>query len=227
MLITIEKVFTAQEIAALRAALERLPWEDGVATAGSLGRAIKRNRQVNEAAAASAGIVGEIVRRLHATPRFISAALPNRFYPPRFNRYGVGETYGAHVDGALMRLPDNGGLLRTDLSTTLFLSAPDEYDGGVLEIDTRFGVQEVKLEAGDLVLYPASSVHRVTPVTRGERIAAFFWIESTVRDTDARAALFDLDEAIQALTPQRPPGDPLLLALSGVYHNLLRLHAST
>ncbi|HMM78243.1 MAG TPA: Fe2+-dependent dioxygenase [Gammaproteobacteria bacterium] len=227
MLITLEKVFAADEVAALREALERLPWHDGVATAGSLGRSIKHNRQADEEAAARAGLVDEILRRLRATPRFIAAALPNRFYPPRFNRYGVGETYGAHVDGAVMRLPGSDGLVRTDLSATLFLSAPDEYDGGVLEVDTRFGVQEVKLEAGDLVLYPASSLHRVTPVTRGERIASFFWIQSMVRDTDARATLFDLDEAIQALTRERPPADPILLALSGVYHNLLRLHAAT
>lgn len=227
MLITLEKVFAADEVAALREALERLPWHDGVATAGSLGRSIKHNRQADEEAAARAGLVDEILRRLRATPRFISAALPNRFYPPRFNRYGVGETYGAHVDGAVMRLPGSDGLVRTDLSATLFLSAPDEYDGGVLEVDTRFGVQEVKLEAGDLVLYPASSLHRVTPVTRGERIASFFWIQSMVRDTDARATLFDLDEAIQALTGERPPADPILLALSGVYHNLLRLHVAT
>ncbi len=227
MLITIEQVFKGDEVRALRETLERLPWHDGAATAGSLGRSIKHNRQADEDAAARAGIVEEILRRLRATPRFVSAALPNRFYPPRFNRYGVGETYGAHVDGAVMRLPDADALVRTDLSATLFLSSPAEYDGGVLEVDTRFGVQEVKLEAGDLVLYPASSLHRVTPVTRGERVASFFWIESLVRDTDARATLFDLDEAIQALTPQRPPADPILLALSGVYHNLLRLHAAT
>jgi PKHD-type hydroxylase len=226
MLITIEQVFKGDEVRALRETLERLPWHEGAATAGSLGRSIKHNRQADEDAAARAGIVEEILRRLRATPRFVSAALPNRFYPPRFNRYGVGETYGAHVDGAVMRLPDTDALVRTDLSATLFLSSPEEYEGGVLEIDTRFGVQEVKLEAGDLVLYPASSLHRVTPVTRGERVASFFWIESLVRDTDARATLFDLDEAIQALTPQRPPADPILLALSGVYHNLLRLHVA-
>ncbi|MCC7126512.1 MAG: Fe2+-dependent dioxygenase [Acidobacteria bacterium] len=227
MLITCEKVLAAEEVRALRATLARLPWHDGAATAGSLGRAVKHNRQVDEDAAANAGLVDEILRRLRATPRFVSAALPHRFYPPRFNRYAVGETYGAHVDGAVMRLPGRDDLVRTDLSATLFLSTPDEYDGGVLEIDTRFGVQEVKLDAGDLVLYPANSLHRVTPVTRGERIASFFWIESLVRDTDARATLFDLDEAIQALTPERPTGDPVLLALSGVYHNLLRLHAAT
>lgn len=225
MLITIEKVFTADEVAALRATLDGLPWHDGAITAGSLGRTVKHNRQADEDAAAEAGLVAQVLRRLRATPRFVSAALPKRFYPPRFNRYGIGESYGAHVDGAVMRLPDSEELVRTDLSATLFLSAPDSYDGGVLEVDTRFGVQEVKLDAGDLVLYPANSLHRVTPVTRGERVASFFWIESLVHDTDARATLFDLDEAIQALTPERAPGDPILLALSGVYHNLLRLHA--
>ena len=167
-----------------------------------------------------------MLERLGATPRFVAAALPRLIYPPRFNRYGVGETYGAHVDGALMRVPGSDTLLRSDLSATLFLSSPDAYDGGVLEVDTRYGVQEVKLAAGDLVLYPATSLHRVTPVTRGERLASFFWIQSLVRDTDVRSVLLDLDEAIQALTRERPPSDAVLLSLSGVYHNLLRHHAA-
>jgi PKHD-type hydroxylase len=227
MLITIDELLSADEVATLRAGLERLPWHDGAATAGSLGRTVKHNRQADEAAAREAGLAEFVLERLAGHPRFTAAALPARIYPPRFNRYGVGETYGAHVDSALMRLPGSGSAFRSDLSATLFLSAPDTYDGGVLEIDTRFGVQEVKLEAGDLVLYPASSLHRVTPVTRGERVASFFWIQSLVRDTDVRSALFDLDEAIQALRREAAPRDSVVLALSAVYHNLLRHHAQT
>jgi PKHD-type hydroxylase len=227
MLITIANLFNDDEVAALRSALEALPWQDGSRTAGSLGRSVKHNRQADEHAAQAVGIVGSVLQRLEATPRFVAAALPRLIYPPRFNRYRVGETYGAHVDGALMRLPGTGTLFRSDLSATLFLSPPEAYDGGVLEIDTCFGVQEVKLAAGDLVLYPASSLHQVTPVTRGERLASFFWIQSLVRDTDVRTALLDLDDAIQALTRERTPTDPVLLSLTGVYHNLLRHHAET
>lgn len=226
MLITIENLFTADEVATLRAALDALPWQDGARTAGSLGRHVKHNRQADERAAQAAGIVDTVLQRLEATPRFVAAALPRLIYPPRFNRYGVGDTYGAHVDGALMRLPDTSIPFRSDVSATLFLSSPDSYDGGVLEIDTHFGVQEVKLAAGDLVLYPASSLHRVTPVTCGERVASFFWVQSFVREPDVRALLFDLDESIQALRRERPSTDPILLSLSGVYHNLLRHHAN-
>ena len=225
MLITIEGLFDPDEVRMLRNALETLPWHDGARTAGSLGRNVKHNRQADERAAREAGIVDTVLHRLEATPRFAAAALPRLIYPPRFNRYGVDEHYGAHVDGALMRLPGDGTLFRSDLSATLFLSPPEDYDGGVLEVESRFGVQEVKFAAGDLVLYPASSLHRVTPVTRGERVASFFWIQSLVRETDVRVALLDLDEAIQALTRERPAADPVLLALTGVYHNLLRHHA--
>lgn len=227
MLITIEGLFDADEVATLRTALEGLPWHDGGRTAGSLGRSVKHNRQADESAAQAAGLVDRVLQRLETTPRFVAAALPRLVYPPRFNRYGVGDTYGAHVDGALMRLPGSQTLFRSDLSATLFLSPPDTYDGGVLEVDTRYGVQEVKLAAGDLVLYPASSLHQVTPVTRGERLAAFFWVQSLVRDADVRTSLLDLDEAVQALTRERPSTDPVLLSLSAVYHNLLRHHAET
>ncbi|MGE3392440.1 MAG: Fe2+-dependent dioxygenase [Gammaproteobacteria bacterium] len=226
MLITLPQVFDAAEVRQLRDALAQLAWQNGAATGGSVGRTVKHNRQADATAAADAGLVDAVLRRLDETPRFTSAALPHRLYPPRFNRYGIGETYGTHVDGSLMRLPGDGTLMRTDLSATLFLSDPAEYDGGVLEIDTRFGVQEVKLDAGDLVLYPASSLHRVTPVTRGERLACFFWIQSVVRDHDIRATLFDLDEAIQALTRERSRTDPTLVSLIGVYHNLVRFHAT-
>jgi len=225
MLITIESVLEAHEVAALRSALDQAPWRDGAMTAGSLGRSVKRNRQVDEQAVGARELGEQILRALGNCPRFTAAALPKLVYPPRFNRYGVGDGYGAHVDSALMRLPGSGSMFRSDLSATLFLSAPDEYDGGVLEIDTRFGVQEVKLAAGDMVLYPANSLHQVTPITRGERVAAFFWVQSLVRETDVRAALFDLDESIQALRREGQATDAVVLGLSGAYHNLLRHHA--
>ena len=158
---------------------------------------------------------------------FVSAALPRRIYPPKFNRYADGGDYGAHVDSAVMRWPGTDLSLRSDLSATLFLSEPDSYDGGALEIEGAAGLQTVKLEAGDLVLYPSGSLHRVTPVTRGVRLAAFFWIESLVGDAGARTLLFELDQAIQQVTPALPADDPGLLQLTGVYHNLLRRWAVT
>jgi PKHD-type hydroxylase len=151
----------------------------------------------------------------------VSAALPRKIHPPRFNRYADGGTYGAHVDSALMRFGD-GGMLRTDLSVTIFLSGPEEYDGGVLEIETGTGAQSVKLNAGDAILYLADSLHRVTPVTRGARLASFFWIESLVRDAGARALLFELDQAVQALTVQVGAAHAEVVRLSALYHNLLR-----
>jgi PKHD-type hydroxylase len=168
-----------------------------------------------------------ILRKLAANTAFISAALPERIYPPKFNRYQDGGAYGAHVDSAVMQVPGTQISVRSDLSATLFLAEPDEYDGGELEIESAFGIQAVKLEAGDMVLYPSSSLHRVTPVTRGARIASFFWIQSLVSDEAARTLLFDLDQAIQGLTVSAGRDHPDLLKLTGVYHNLLRRWAMT
>ncbi|MBL8269287.1 Fe2+-dependent dioxygenase, partial [Steroidobacter sp.] len=151
-----------------------------------------------------------------------SAALPGKIYPPRFNRYVDGGTYGAHVDSAVMRIPGTQITIRSDLSATLFLSDPNDYEGGELEIEASFGVQQVKLSAGDMVLYPSSSLHRVTPVTSGARLAAFFWIESLVADERLRTVLFDLDQSIQGLAVTVAAQDPHLLKLTSVYHNLLR-----
>ena len=222
MLIPIEGVLTEAEVERFRARLDAAEWHDGLETAGTLARAAKRNEQLRDGEAPARELGEFVLRRLSAHPRFISAALPCRIYPPKFNRYRDGGTYGLHVDSALMEVPGTGVTVRTDLSATLFLSGPDEYDGGELEIEGPFGIQSVKLEAGDLVLYPSSSLHRVAPVTSGARIASFFWIQSHVPDEGSRTTLYDLDQAIQSLSRSHAPGDPDLLALTAVYHNLLR-----
>lgn len=227
MLIVLEKILDAGEVRQFRARLETAPWQDGQLTAGSLARHVKSNQQLEDGSELAVSLGQHVLRRLATHPQFISAALPKRIYPPKFNRYADGGTYGAHVDSAIMQLPGRGENMRTDLSATLFFADPDEYDGGELEIEGEFGVQTVKLSAGDMVLYPSSSLHRVTPVTRGARLASFFWIESLIADEGARTLLYDLDQSIQALTADMLPDDDRLLTLTGVYHNLLRRWAIT
>lgn len=222
MLISIDQVLTKDEVRQFRQELDASDWNDGAATAGTLAKSVKRNQQVADGSALAVRLGQHILRRLTATPLFISAALPRTIYPPKFNRYADGGTYGAHVDSALMFLPGSSQQMRTDLSATLFLAEPEEYDGGELEVEGPFGVQAVKLGAGDMVLYPSTSLHRVTPVTRGARVASFFWIESLVPDEGERTLLFDLDQSIQQMTPLVAPDDMRLLQLTGVYHNLLR-----
>ncbi|ABM40762.1 2OG-Fe(II) oxygenase [Acidovorax sp. JS42] len=222
MLISIDQVLSKTEVRDFRAQLDAAAWEDGAATAGTLAKSVKRNQQITDGSELCQRLGQHILRRLSSTPLFISAALPRTIYPPKFNRYADGGTYGAHVDSALMFLPGSHQQMRTDLSATLFLAEPEEYDGGELEVEGPFGVQAVKLAAGDMVLYPSSSLHRVTPVTRGARVASFFWIESLVPDEGERTLLFDLDQSIQQLTPLVAPDDPRLVQLTGVYHNLLR-----
>lgn len=222
MLITIENVLSKDDVHAFRAELDQADWQDGAHTAGSLARNVKQNQQLADGSDPAVALGQHILRQLGQQPLFISAALPNKIYPPKFNRYADGGTYGVHVDSAVMQIPGTGQSMRSDLSATLFLSEPDEYEGGELEIEDTFGAQAVKLEAGDLVLYPSSSLHRVAPVTRGARVASFFWIESLVRDDGERTMLFDLDQAIQGLTPKVPADDAHLLKLTGTYHNLLR-----
>ena len=227
MMITVAGALTPEELAEVRAQLIGSPdWVDGRATAGHQGAAVKQNLQIDEASDTARRAQSVILSALERHPRFISAALPNRVYPPLFNRYGPGMRFGAHVDGAVRLLPRTGEKLRTDLSATLFLSEPDDYDGGALQVMDTFGQHDVKLAAGDLVLYPASSLHQVTPVTRGERLACFFWIESLVRDDARRTLLFEMDGALQRLAAEdadRPARD----ALIGCYHNLLRQWAQT
>jgi len=227
MLIVIDNVLNKDEAAALRACLDAETWTDGAATAGSLASRTKSNQQLADDAPTAIALGEQILRRLASHPLFISAALPNKIYPPKFNRYAGGGAYGAHVDSALMDLPRGGGSLRSDISATLFLTEPDDYDGGELEIEGAFGAQSVKLEAGDMVLYPSSSLHRVTRVTRGARVSSFFWIESYVADDGRRALLFDLDQSIQGLTVAAGAENADVLRLTGVYHNLLRAWATT
>ncbi|TCS36075.1 PKHD-type hydroxylase [Paucimonas lemoignei] len=227
MLMTIEQVLSKDEVRQFRDRLAQADWQDGAKTAGTLAVSAKQNQQLDDNAPLTAELGNVILRKLGANPLFISAALPRTIYPPKFNRYAHGGNYGVHVDSAVMQIPCSHLSMRTDLSATLFLSEPEEYAGGELEIETAFGVQAVKLEAGDMVLYPSSSLHRVTPVTEGARVASFFWIESLVGDDAERTMLFDLDQAIQKLTPSMQAGDANLLALTGIYHNLLRRWAKT
>lgn len=223
----IEQVLSKDEVRQFRVRLDAAEWQDGAKTAGTLARSAKRNLQLDDASETAIALGNHILRRLGGTPLFISAALPSRIYPPKFNCYADGGTYGAHIDSAVMQVPGSSVTVRSDLSATLFLSEPGEYDGGELEIDGASGGQVFKLNAGDMLLYPSTSLHRVTPVTRGARIASFFWIESLVGDAGKRSLLFDLDSTIQALTAAVPAGDANLLRLTGIYHNLLRRWAVT
>jgi PKHD-type hydroxylase len=227
MMVVIENVLSSGELAEIRAQLDQAAWEDGAGTVRGAGRARKVNHQLKDGAEPAVSLGDRIVQKLWVNPLFISAALPRKVYPPRFNRYGEGETYGAHVDAALMRPANGGDMLRTDLSITVFLTDPAEYDGGELEVEGNFGAQAVKLAAGDAVLYPANSLHRVTPVTRGTRFASFFWIESLVQDLGERSLLFELDQTIQRLTAELGPDHDELPGLSAVYHNLLRRWVAT
>ncbi len=225
MLIPIAGVLSKDEVQDFRQHLDQAAWQDGLKTAGTLARSVKRNLQLEDGSPLSVELGNRILRKLANHPLFISAALPNRIYPPKFNRYEGGGTYGLHVDSAVMQVPGTQISVRSDLSATLFLAEPEEYEGGELQIEGPFGVQSVKLAAGDLVLYPSSSLHQVTPVTAGARVASFMWIQSLVQDDRARVLLFDLDQAIQGMTGLVAPDDDRLLKLTGVYHNLLRLWA--
>jgi PKHD-type hydroxylase len=226
MLLHIPNVLTRDQVQDLRARLAASDWIDGRATVGDQGAQVKRNRQLPEASALSLELGQVVQAALANNPLYFAAALPARTMPPLFNRYAGGEYYGAHVDGAVRMMPGGGGLLRTDVSATLFLSAPDEYDGGELVVSDTYGEHEVKLDAGDMILYPSTSLHRVEPVTRGERISSFFWVQSMVRDDARRAMLFELDRTIVTLRVRL--GDCAeTLALTAHYHNLLRQWAGT
>jgi PKHD-type hydroxylase len=227
MLLTIESVLSRAEIDEFRSQLDAARWEDGRATAGTLSAGVKDNLQLPESSATAGALGNRILATLGRNPVFVAAALPQKIYPPRFNRYAGGGHYGVHVDGAVLYHATSNQTVRSDLSATLFLTEPEDYDGGELCIETAFGVQEVKLGAGDMVLYPSSSLHEVRPVTRGARTCAFFWIQSLVRDPQQRALLYDLDCSIQALTRRLGGADAEVLTLSGIYHNLLRQWAET
>ena len=222
MLLHIPEVFTKDEVAALRQTLDAGPWADGNATSGHQSALAKRNMQLPESCPEALEI-GLIVRQaLEANPMFVSAALPHTIYPPLFNRYAGGEAFGVHVDNAIRQQGRTGVRIRSDLSATLFLSEPEDYDGGELVIEENYGSQSIRLPAGDLVLYPSKSLHRVTPVTRGARVSSFFWLQSLVRDDAARETLFQLDVATQRVNIDKGPRDQAVIELTGVYHNLLR-----
>lgn len=226
MMLHIPAVLTRDQVATMRAQLDQSGWVDGRATVGPQGAQVKRNRQLPEASPLARELGQVVLAALAASPMFFAAALPLRIVPPLFNRYGVGEEYGAHVDGAVRQVAGSPLPLRTDVSATLFLSEPDEYDGGELLVMDAYGAHEVKLAAGDLVVYPSSSVHKVEPVTRGERVCSFFWVQSMVRDDARRSMLLDLDQNIQRLRARLGDCEELV-GLTSHYHNLLRQWAQT
>jgi len=221
MLLQIPEVLTGEQVREARALLDAAEWVDGRVTAGHQSARAKDNQQVPEGHPAARRVGETILAALGRSPLFHSAALPLHVFPPLFNRYAGGQSFGAHVDNAVRQVAGTAHRLRTDLSATLFLSEPGEYEGGELVIEDTFGVQSVKLAAGSLILYPASSLHHVRPVTRGARVSSFFWIQSMVRDDGQRTLLFDLDLSIQRLGAEHPD-HPSVLQLTGVYHNLLR-----
>ena len=221
MLLPVPDVLRASQLAEVHHALEKAEWIDGRVTAGHQSARVKDNQQLAEDSPVARGLGDLIVAALQQNALFAAAALPLRVFPPLFNRYQGGQSFGTHVDNAVRQIPGTPHRLRTDLSATLFLSQPDDYDGGELQVEDLYGVHSVKLPAGHMVLYPASSLHYVRPVTRGARVASFFWIQSLVRDDAQRTLLFDLDSAIQRLGRDMPD-HASVLPLTGVYHNLLR-----
>ncbi|HKU99631.1 MAG TPA: Fe2+-dependent dioxygenase [Vineibacter sp.] len=221
MLLCLPGVLSKEQVAACRRIAESADWIDGNATAGQQSALAKHNMQLREDSPEAKQLGDLVLDALAGNQLFISAALPLKIFPPLFNRYQGGESFGTHVDNAIRAVRGTAFRVRTDLSATLFLSEPEAYDGGELTIESAFGAQEVKLPACDMVLYPASSLHHVKPVTRGARLASFFWLQSMVRDDGQRTLLFDLDTAIQRLTLDVPE-HPAALQLTAVYHNLLR-----
>lgn len=218
MLLHVPSLLTPGELAAMRARLASATWGDGRVTAGHQSVRVKDNLQLPQDSADAREMGVTVLGALERNALFVSAALPARIFPPLFNRYEPGMGFGAHIDNAIRQVPGTPLRIRTDISATLFLSAPEDYDGGELIIEDTYGTQSVKLAAGDMVLYPATSLHRVAPVTRGARIAAFFWVQSLVKDDAERAMLFQLDRSIMAL----PQDHAAVLQLTGLYHNLVR-----
>ena len=225
MLVCVPDVLSKAEVVDFRGVMDNATWEDGRSTAGAQSAMVKKNEQLPPNSEISRKFGERVVKALAANPLFISAAIPRHIFPPLFNRYGVGQHFGVHVDNAVRGDQLTGMRIRTDLSVTLFLSEPDEYDGGELVVEDYYGSQEVKLPAGHLVLYPATSMHTVTPITRGARTASFFWLQSMIRDAHARSMIFDLDNAIQSLVVRLGRNDPQVVKLAGLYHNLIRYWA--
>ena len=229
MLLSIPNVLTAEQVAEARGILDAAEWVDGRVTAGPQSAQAKDNMQIPEDHPAARQLGEMILKALAKNPLFFTAALPRHVFPPLFNRYTGGQSFGTHVDNAVRTLSGNRGRIRTDLSATLFFTGPEEYDGGELIVEDTYGGKSVKLPPGHMVLYPSTSLHHVRPVTRGARICSFFWIESMVRDDGQRSILFDLDQGIQRLNRDLP-GQPAVVQssvqLTGVYHNLLRQWAT-
>lgn len=222
MMLPIPALLDPEEVARVRALIDAGAWADGNATSGPQSALAKRNQQLPEDSAAAKEAGRLVLEALGRSALFIAAALPLKIFPPLFNRYQGGEAFGTHVDNAIRIHRGSEFRVRTDLSATLFLEDPDAYEGGELVVEDNLGASAVKLPAGHLLLYPASSLHRVEPVTRGARVASFFWIQSMVRDDGQRAILFDLDRSIQAIAADRGQDDGEVIRLTGVYHNILR-----
>ncbi|WP_315728642.1 MULTISPECIES: Fe2+-dependent dioxygenase [unclassified Bradyrhizobium] len=227
MLVCIPEVLSKSDVAEFRRIMDAAEWEDGRSTAGAQSAMVKRNEQLPADGEVARALGQRIVSALTKNPRFLSAAIPLQIFPPLFNRYAAsgGHHFGIHVDNAVRGDPLTGLRIRTDLSITLFLAEPEEYDGGELVIEDTYGSHEVKLPAGDAVLYPSSSLHMVTPVTRGARVASFFWMQSMIRDAHVRSMIFDLDNVIQGLAGRLGRDDPETVRLTGIYHNLIRYWA--
>jgi PKHD-type hydroxylase len=221
MLVQVPEVLTAEQVAHARRLLDAADWVDGRVTAGRQSAQVKDNEQMPEGHPVAQELGDMVVAALQGSALFVSAALPLRVFPPLFNRYRGGHSFGNHVDNAIRQIPGTPLRIRTDLSATLFLAQPDEYDGGELVVEDTYGVHSIKLPAGHMILYPSTSLHHVRPVTRGARVASFFWIQSMVRDDATRSLLFDLDLAIQQLGAD-VPNHPSVVPLTAVYHNLLR-----
>ena len=221
MIIPIADLLSAQQVKQARDILDSAEWVDGRVTAGHQSTRVKDNVQLPESSEAARTLRELVLGALGQSALFISAALPLEVFPPLFNRYSGGQSFGTHVDNAIRQAPGSGRRIRTDLSATLFFADPDEYEGGELVVEDTYGAQSIKLPAGHMILYPASSLHHVRPVTGGARLASFFWIQSMVRDDGRRTILFDLDVAIQRLNADYPD-HPAAVQLTGVYHNLLR-----
>ena len=225
MLICVPDILSKADVASFRATMDAAAWEDGRSTAGAQSAMVKKNEQLPPNGDIARRLGETVVKALVANPLFVSAAIPKQIFPPLFNRYGVGQHFGVHVDNAVRGDHLTGLRIRTDLSVTLFLSDPEDYDGGELLVEDYSGAQQVKLPAGHLVLYPATSLHTVTPITRGVRVASFFWLQSMIRDAQARSMIFDLDTTIQGLVARLGRNDPEIVKLSGLYHNLIRYWA--
>ncbi|MFV1872598.1 MAG: Fe2+-dependent dioxygenase [Oleiphilus sp.] len=227
MIIPIKNVLSQEQLVHIQNLLAEAEWQDGLQTAGQQSASVKANHQLAEQSELAQYLGDQVLDALSTHPLFISAALPLKIYPPMFNRYQRHETYGLHVDNAMRVVPGTPVRVRTDLSATLFLSEPDEYEGGELRIEDYCGAKEIKLSAGDLILYPATLLHTVKPVVSGCRLASFFWIQSMVRQHEHRSILFELDQSIQSLSQENGHEHPDTLRLSGVYQNLIRQWSDT